>query len=485
MSAEQKRLADPAWKNWGPYLSERQWGTVREDYSADGNAWAFFPHEHARSRAYRWGEDGIAGICDEKQLLCFALGLWNGKDSILKERLFGLTGHEGNHGEDVKEHYYYLDATPTSSYLKYLYKYPQCAFPYEALVHENAAHGKKEREVELQDLGVFKEKRYFDVFVEYAKEDAETMAAKITIANRGPETSRIHLVPSLWFRNTWSWKPGSAKPRLWSSRRGALHIDDPRIPQRFFYVESAPASEAEFLFCENETNSQKLFGLPGCAHPKDAVNDYVVNGRHGAVNPEGEGTKAGIHYRFDIPAGKEVVVHFKLCVNEEKNPFSKIPELFIRRKKEADEFYAGLQKDLATDDEKLIQRQAFAGLLWGKQFYSYDVREWLHGDAGQTPPPAGRQAGRNRDWIHVHHEDIISMPDKWEYPWFAAWDLAFHTLAFALVDPAFAKEQLLLLTRERYMHPNGQLPAYEWAFGDVNPPVHAWAVWRVYQIERK
>jgi Glycosyl hydrolase family 63 C-terminal domain len=482
MMDEERRLDEPAaagWKQWGPYLSERQWGTVREDYSPGGTAWDSFSHDASRSRAYRWGEDGLLGISDDQQILCFALALWNGADAILKERLFGLTNSEGNHGEDVKESYYYLDATPTHSYLKALYKYPQQPYPYAQLVDENRRRGKEEPEFELIDTGVFDGERYFDVFTEYAKQSPTDVLIRITIHNRGPEVAPLHLLPQLWFRNTWSWGYPGAKPTIVLDRDAAVAQSEQLGTYHLYREDDAP-----WLFTDNDTNAGRLFGLPGAGHFKDAFHEAVVNGNHDAVNAEQRGTKAAAHYRLDVPPRGHVVVRLRLSADAHPTPFTGFDTVFDRRRREADAFYDRLQNGMG-DDERLVQRQALAGMIWSKQFFYYDVPQWLNGDPGQPAPAAERKRGRNRDWAHLNNADIISMPDKWEYPWYAAWDLAFHTVSLALVDPDFAKKQLLLLTREWYMHPNGQLPAYEWAFGDVNPPVHGWATWRVFQMDRK
>jgi len=506
MSVEEQRLEDSRqrkvhWKRWGPYLSERQWGTVREDYSPGGYAWDYFPHDHARSRAYRWGEDGLGGISDRHQLICFALALWNGKDPILKERLFGLTGSEGNHGEDVKEYYYYLDSTPTHSYMKFLYKYPQSEFPYARLVEENRRRSRNEFEFELMDTGIFDGERYFDVFVEYAKASPEAILIQIKAYNRGPEAAELHLLPTLWFRNTWTWNGGAERPSLTKARLGenaavieATHI---RYGKRWLVCEGA----TELIFTENETNNKRLFGVDNrTRYVKDGINDYVVHGARDAVNPEGTGTKASALYRKQIGPGEETIIRLRLTDEEHTvvrhstpaialagvQAFGKaFDEIVAKRVAEADEFYALRIGQASNPDAAEVQRQAFAGLLWSKQFYHYDVRAWIEGDPSGPAPAAQRRRGRNQDWSHLYNEDVISMPDKWEYPWYASWDLAFHCVALALVDPDFAKEQLLLFLREWYMHPNGQLPAYEWAFGDVNPPVHAWAAWRVYKVERR
>jgi hypothetical protein len=478
---QEDRLGRQPWRKWGPYLSERQWGTVREDYGPGNTTWDYFSHDQARSRAYRWGEDGIAGISDDEQRLCLSLALWNGKDPILKERLFGLTNSEGNHGEDVKELYWYLDATPTHSYLKMLYKYPQREFPYAWLVEENRRRGKDQPEFELLNTGILDEDRYFDVFVEYAKAGPDDLLMRVTVHNRGPEVATIHLLPQLWFRNTWSWKGNVGKPRLSVASDSVIEADHPELGTYYLYSDGSP----QFLFCDNETNAQRLYGIDGAGHFKDAFHDFVVHNRSSAVNPDQVGTKSAAHYQLEIPAGGSAEIRLRLSRERLEQPLSAFKPTMERRQREADEFYAALQHDLGDADARLVQRQAFAGMIWSKQFYYYDVPEWLKGDPAQPPPPAERRHGRNRDWEHLNNADIISMPDKWEYPWYAAWDLAFHCIPLAVIDPEFAKHQLVLLTREWYMHPNGQLPAYEWAFGDVNPPVHAWATWRVFQIDRK
>ena len=491
MAKEKERLREAnqgtkPWRRWGPYLAERQWGTVREDYSANGSAWDYLPHDHARSRAYRWGEDGIAGISDDQQRLCLALALWNGRDPILKERMFGLTGNEGNHGEDVKECYYYLDSTPTYSYMKMLYKYPQAEFPYARLVDENRRRGKSDREYELLDTGVFAEDRYFDVFVEYAKAGPEDILMRITVHNRGPEEAVIHLLPQIWFRNTWAFRSSSAKPSLQAGDGTAawrlVEGDHAELGSCHLYCEGSP----ELLFCDNDTNRRRLFGVEGDpGFFKDGINDAVVGGDAKAVNPERTGTKAAAWYRAAVRPGEPLTARLRLSAATLAKPFAKFDAIFDERIGEADAFYAELQREIGTEDVRLVQREALAGLLWSKQFYYYDVEQWLDGDQGQPPPPQTRHYGRNAAWRHLNNADIISMPDTWEYPWYAAWDLAFHCLPLALVDPEFAKSQLVLLTREWYMHPSGQLPAYEWAFSDVNPPVHAWAAWRVFEMDRK
>jgi Glycosyl hydrolase family 63 C-terminal domain len=483
---ERSRERKEHWKRWGPYLSERAWGTVREDYSEYGTAWEYLPHEHARSRAYRWNEDGIAGICDRHQKICFAVALWNGKDTILKERLFGLTGNEGNHGEDVKECYYYLDNTPTHSYMKYLYKYPQAAFPYQQLVEENRKRGKGEREFELLDTGLFEDSRYFDVFVEYTKADVEDILVRITVHNRGPQEASLHVLPTVWFRNTWSWGDGGAKPCLQrcESDAAVIELSEPDYGKRWMVFEGRP----NLLFTENETNFKRLFDYDkGSPYTKDAINDLVVNGETGRVNPRQIGTKASAHYQLSLAAGGSATVKVRLT----NTPAGlgvvgpEFEEVFARRQNEAGEFYSTVIPSHLSQDAKNVMRQAFAGLLWSKQFYHYVIPEWLEGDPAQPPPPEGHKHGRNHEWNHLYNADVISMPDKWEYPWYATWDLAFHCVALALIDSEYAKEQLMLMVREWYMHPNGQLPAYEWAFDDVNPPVHAWAAWRVYKVEKK
>jgi Glycosyl hydrolase family 63 C-terminal domain len=511
---EEARSRKKHWKRWGPYLSERQWGTVREDYSPGGTAWEYFPHDHARSRAYRWGEDGIGGISDRHQLICFGLALWNGRDTILKERLFGLNGHEGNHGEDVKEYYFYLDSTPTHTYMRMLYKYPQAAYPYEQLVEENRKRGKEAPEYELVDTGVFAESRYFDVFVEYAKADVEDILIKITVVNRGPERASLQILPSAWFRNTWSWGKDLRRPmvRAATSVPGSVcaELQHWQYGKRWLLCAGKP----ELLFTENETNQQRLFGGRNRSYTKDAFHAYVTQGDRSAVNPKQMGTKMAALYPADLGRGESVTLKLRLtdmdplsAMNDSSGMVGAIGSpaheeraegvpasddfaagfdaVFVARQKEADEFYASRIPKELSDDAKLIMRQSFSGMLWCKQFYHYDVHTWLEGDPAGPPPPKERLQGRNKDWTHLYNDDVISMPDKWEYPWYAAWDLAFHCVPIALIDPDFAKEQLILLLREWYMHPNGQLPAYEWAFGDVNPPVHAWAAWRVYKIERR
>jgi hypothetical protein len=481
---EETRQKEAHWQRWGPYLSERAWGTVREDYSPHGNAWEYLSHDHARSRAYRWNEDGIAGICDRHQYVCFAVAMWNGRDPILKERLFGLTGNEGNHGEDVKECYYYLDSTPTHSYMKYLYKYAQSAFPYAQLVEENRGRDKRSTEFELMDTGVFAENRYFDVSVEYAKNAPDDILARITVTNHGPERAQLQLLPTVWFRNTWAWGDESGKRPVLHGANGTIELEHPDLGRRRLHCDGSP----ELLFTENETNLQRLFGAPNSSlYVKDGINDYVVNGAAGAVNPAHSGTKASARYMLSLAPGETQTVRLRLARPSGDGPAfgGSFDRVFADRIREADEFYATVVPADLAPDARNVMRQALAGMLWSKQFYHYVVRDWLKGDPGPPSPPAERLNGRNREWAHLYNADVISMPDKWEYPWYAAWDLAFHCVPLALVDSEFAKQQLVLMTREWYMHPNGQLPAYEWAFGDVNPPVHAWAAWRVYKIDKK
>ena len=486
-NVELGRLADDAehvaaWKRWGPYVSERQWGTVREDYSAGGNAWEAFPHDHARSRAYRWGEDGIAGFSDDRQRLCLSLGLWNGRDPILKERLFGLTNAEGNHGEDVKELYYYLDALPSHAWAAMLYKYPHAEFPYAALVEENRRRDRGAPEYELLDTGVFDQSRYFDVFVEYVQASPGDVLMRIRAINRGPELAELHLLPQACFRNRWSWKIGAGRPTMQLVAPGTVEVNDLGLGLCWLYFEP----EASALFCDNDTNVARLFGQHDAPGPfKDAFHEAIVEGRLEALAAEPTGTKFGAYRRFEVASGAQVSLTMRLSPRQLTAPLADTDALFAQRRAEADDFYHDLQADLAHDDARRIQRQAFAGMIWSKQFYRYDVRRWLEGDTGQPSPPTGRKTGRNKNWRHLNNADIISMPDKWEYPWYASWDLAFHCLPLAVLDPEFAKSQLVMLTREWYMHPSGQLPAYEWAFDDVNPPVHAWAAWRVFKIDQK
>ncbi|HEY6930659.1 MAG TPA: glucosidase [Thermoanaerobaculia bacterium] len=505
LDAESRRLEEDGkrhknWKRWGPYLAERAWGTVREDYSRDGSAWDYFPHHQAPSKTYRWNEDGIAGICDRHQFICFALSFWNGRDPILKERLFGLSGPDGNHGEDVKEQYFYLDSTPTHSYMKCLYKYPQAEFPYSHLVEESRRRGRGAPEFEILDSGVFDEDRYFDVFVEYAKASPNDIAIAIEVFNRGPEPATLHLLPTIWYRNVWSWGQGARRPRLWAAAapagRWAMAIEQDYYGKLWLHGEGSP----ELLFTENETNLQRLYGVENDSRfVKDAFHDYVIGGKKEAVNPDRRGSKAAAHYRLSLPPRGSARVRLRLtdqpladsggaagAASAAADPLgSGFEETIAARLAEADEFYRAQAPPDISDDACSVQRQAFAGLLWSKQFYYYDVARWLRGDPGQPPPPPERLEGRNHEWTHLYNSDVVSMPDKWEYPWYASWDLAFHCIPLATIDPDFAKQQLVLLLREWYMHPNGQLPAYEWAFDDVNPPVHAWAAWRVYKIEAR
>lgn len=486
MLAEKKRLIEDRdkkkrWRRWGPYMSERQWGTVREDYSRHGNAWTFVTHDASMSKAHRWGEEGIGGLCDDRQFFCFAPGFWNKKDPIIKERIFGLAANEGNHAEDCKEQYYYLDCTPTHSYMKMLYKYPQREFPYAWLVNENRQRSKLDPEFELMDTGYFDEDRYFDIFIEYAKADDNDLLIRITAINRGPEQASLNLLPQAWFRNTWAWGYDDYKPEMFLDQQGAIKIDHRELGPHYLYFDK----EASPLFCENETNTGRLYHAPGTGTFKDGIHDYLIQGHALAVNKLQKGTKVALNYDVSIPPGKSKTIQLRLTTRYEVEPFADFKSLFDLRIKEANEFYSDLQQEINDKDKCNIQRQAFAGMLWSKQFYYYDIRQWLAGDPSQPPPPPERKHGRNHEWTHLHNADIISMPDKWEYPWYAAWDLAFHTIPIAQVDPEFAKKQLLLLTKEWYMHPNGQLPAYEWSFSDVNPPVHGWATWRVYKIDQK
>jgi hypothetical protein len=488
LDAEKRRMEESRegiknWRRWGPYLSERQWGTVREDYSPGGTAWDYLTHDQARSRAYRWGEDGIAGFSDDRQLLCLSIALWNGRDPILKERLFGLTNGEGNHGEDVKELYYYLDALPSYAYARMLYKLPQAAYPYEQLVEENARRrGSSAVEFELIDTGIFDDDRYFDVEVEYSKADVDDLLMRVTIHNRGPEQASIHVLPQAWFRNIWSWSAGAEKPSFKDQRDGVVVGRHAELGESWIEFEHAD----RLLFCDNESNFARLFGGgPASGHFKDAFHEYVVRNSTEAVNAAGDGTKVAGLYLCDIPARDSTVVRVRLSANQTgPSGFDGFDDVFTRRIAEVDAFYAALQSGVVDEDMRRIQRQAFAGMLWSKQFYDFDVQRWLDGDPAQPPPPDSRRYGRNGDWRHLVAADIMSMPDKWEYPWFAAWDLAFHCVTLSLIDPDFAKQQLLLLCEVWLMHPNGELPAYEWAFGDVNPPVHAWAAMHVFENDR-
>ncbi|MGA8041433.1 MAG: glucosidase [Terracidiphilus sp.] len=483
---EQKRLNETRelgvpWKKWGPYLSERQWGTVREDYSQDGNAWDYFSHDQARSRAYRWGEDGMAGISDDNQQLCFALALWNGRDPILKERMFGLTNSEGNHGEDVKEYYFYLDSTPTHSYMKYLYKYPQSEFPYRDLIETNGRRSREELEYELLDTGVFDDNRYFDVFVEYAKADPEDMLVKITVHNRGPEAAEIHLLPTLWFRNTWSWgDSGLSRPILEPAGDRAIKASHPTLVDHVLHCDGNP----QLLFTENESNASRLWGQPNpTPHVKDAFHEYVVGGNKEAVNPDKKGTKAAAYYVLQVPGAGSQVVRLRLSAKPEAHAFAHFEQIVSARLADADEFYERITPASLSEDERRIHRQALAGMLWSKQYYYFDLDRWLVEHEAHPMTGKGHRGLRNTEWFHMLNSDVISMPDKWEYPWYAAWDLAFHTISLSLVDFDFAKDQLLLMLRNLYSHPNGQIPAYEWNFSDVNPPVHAWATLFLYNVE--
>lgn len=475
------RQSKANWKRFGPYLTERQWGTVREDYSRDSNPWNYSTHDIARSKAYRWGEEGIAGISDDEQLICFSLALWNKKDPILKERLFGLAGPEGNHAEDCKECYYYLDSTPTHSYMKMLYKYPQAEYPYQELIEENRKRGKQDPEYELIDTGVFDQGKYFDVFIEYAKASPNDILIRITVHNRAGESAALNVLPHIWFRNTWSWHRRARKPLLYLDDEYTIKANHARAGE-FYLFQSQPA---QALFCENETNVKRLYHSDGAGPFKDAINDFVVNGNKSAVNNARRGTKAALNYDLTIAPGLDATILLRLSDQHVENPFRDFESVFAQRQEEATAFYESIQQGNNSSDLRNIQRQAFAGMLWTKQFYYFDVGRWHKGDPGQPEPPRERKSGRNAEWTHLNNADIISMPDKWEYPWYAAWDLAFHTIPIARIDPDFAKRQLLLLTKEWYMHPNGQLPAYEWEFSDVNPPVHGWATWRVYKIDQK
>ena len=489
LNAEQQRLQDSKdrtadWKNWGPYLAERAWGTVREDYSANGDAWSYTSHEQARSRAYRWNEDGLGGFCNRFQNVCLAVALWNEQDVILKERLFGLTNGEGNHGEDVKEVYYYLDGVPSHAYMQMLYKYPQARFPYASLVNENERRGYGDFEYEITDAleQAFQENRYFDVYIEYAKATEDDLLCRIRIINRGPDTAPIHVLPHIWFRNTWSWGYNPQRPELSAFASNTIQMQERHLGEWYWFVDGEPNA---LLFTENDTNFQHLFGAQNATpFAKDGINDYVVAGRQDAVNPEQKGTKAAAHFIAQVEPGDTFTVRLRFRPRTSHDPFSDFDRVFDQRVQEADSFYADLQPDSLNDDERRVQRQAYAGLLWNKQFYHFSVQLWLDGDKAFPPPPAERLDERNANWRHVYCLDVLSMPDKWEYPWFAAWDLAFHMIPMAMLDLEWAKRQLILLLREWYMHPNGQLPAYEWNFGDVNPPVHAWAAWKVYTIEQ-
>jgi hypothetical protein len=486
--AEQKRLNDARdagilWKKWGPYLSERQWGTVREDYSSDENAWEYFTHDQSRSRAYKWGEDGLGGICDDKQRLCFAIALWNERDPILKERLFGLTNSEGNHGEDVKEYYFYIDSTPTHSYMKYLYKYPQREFPYSDLVETNRRRSREDFEYELLDTGVFDDDRYFDVFVEYAKEGPEDLLIRITVHNRGPEVARLRLLPTLWYRNTWSWEEDNPRPMLRQAAPGVIQATHQELGQYYLYCDGGDGGP-ELLFTENESNARRLWGQPNASrYVKDAFHAYVISRDREAVNPARVGTKAAAHYALEVPVGASKMVRLRLTGTPAGDAFSGFEAGFEKRIADADEFYNRIAPQSLNEDQRRVHRQALAGMLWGKQFYYFDLERWLTEHKRHPLLDTNGGSGRNTEWFHMLNADVISMPDKWEYPWYAAWDLAFHALPLGLVDFDFAQEQLLLMTRSLYFHPNGQMPAYEWNFSDVNPPVHAWATLYLYRRE--
>ena len=485
MSAERERLRDAdeggrPWRRWGPYLAERQWGTVREDYSADGTPWAYFPHEHARSRAYRWGEDGLLGICDDEGLLCFAPALWNGRDPILKERLFGVSGPEGNHGEDVKEEYHYLDGVPTSSYLEALYRYPLSAFPYQTLREENRRRGRDVPELELRDTGVF-EGGWFDLRVEYAKAEPEDILIRLMVVNRSPGPSTLHVLPQLWFRNTWSWDRSPERPRIALRGAGLAAADHPRLGALHLQWEGTP----EVLVCDNDTNFARLYGHPPSGAVKDAFHDAVVRGGRDGLRADGEGTKLALWQPVNLAPGGTQVIRLRLRRDPAPTPFADFDRIIAAREREAEEFWRESEAGIEVPEARRVHRQALAGLLWSRQFYHWDVPRWLAGDPGQPAPPPERRQGRNAGWEHLNNADVLLVPDKWEYPWYAAWDLAFHCVALARVDPELAKAQLILLLREWYMHPNGQLPAFEWNLGDANPPVHAWAAWRVYEIDRE
>ncbi|MEO5891837.1 MAG: glucosidase [Ferruginibacter sp.] len=479
---EQQYNNSANWLKWGPYLSERQWGTVREDYSPGGDAWNYITHDMARSKAYRWGEDGLAGFCDNRQLLCVSLALWNGQDPIIKERLFGLTNTEGNHGEDVKELYYYLDNVPSHSYNKMLYKYPQQAYPYDLLVKENKQRAKADPEFELMDTGIFEENSYFDVFTEYAKNNTEDILLRYTVHNRSGQAASLHLLPQLFFRNTWSWNEAAEHPLITYLGKNTLLLHCTELGDRYCHAEGNP----EFLFTDNETNNHRLTGKENVsAFCKDGINNFFIHQNRDALNPAQEGTKTAVWYKLDVPANASVQVRLRLADSKLKKPFEDFDQIFEARINEANEFYEKKQLTIENEDEKMVQRQAWAGLLWSKQFYNYDVNVWRNGDPGQPSPGGNHRNSRNRQWKHFVAENILSMPDKWEYPWFAAWDLAFHAIAFSPIDPDFAKGQLGILLQSNYMHPNGQLPAYEWDFGDANPPVHALAAWKIYQLDKK
>lgn len=482
MNEEEQRINNPEWRKWGPYLAERQWGTVREDYSASGDAWKYTSYEISRSKAYRWGEDGIGGICDNNQTLCFSWAFWNKKDTHIKERLFGLTNHEGNHGEDVKEYYYYLDAAPSHAYLKMLYKYPHNEFPYDILKEHNRCRTRNEPEFELTDTGIFKNNTYFDIEIEYAKMSPDDILIKATIFNRGKDTASLHVLPQLWFRNTWSWGYGKPKPEIKLDSDDSILAKHSVLGDYRLYT----YQPAQKLFCDNETNKAKLYGIHEHEHYyKDGINEYLVHANNDAVNPHNTGTRVAINHELVVDGNSKASVWLRLTNEEKEKPFSGFEKMFKKAVQQTDDFYNNIQINIKNNEEKKIQRQAFAGMIWSKQFYYYVVEKWLKGDPGHPPPPAERNSGRNKRWSHLNNRDIISMPDKWEYPWYATWDLAFHCIPFALIDPTFAKGQLKLLTNDWYMHSNGEMPAYEWDFGASNPPVHAWACWRVYEIDKR
>ena len=478
--SEKQRISDVSWKKWGPYVSNREWGLVREDYSANGDAWNYTTHDTAEAKAYRWGEEGICGICDDFQKLVFSVGFWNKKDKMVKERFFGLTNGQGNHGEDVKEYFYYLDSTPTHSYMKMLYKYPQNAFPYENLIETNAGRDKEQPEYELIDTGIFDRDEYFDIFIEYAKESQTDILVRLTVVNKSENNVPLVVLPTVWFRNTWNWGYDDYKPQLDSNDSSRIGINHKDIEIKNLYARQS----LRVLFCENETNSERIYQSPNSStYCKDGINDFIINGNSGSVNPENVGTKASFFIDENFKAKETKTFEFRMSDKALEKPFEDFEKIFSQRQKESDEFYAEIQKGIQSDDQKLVQRQAFAGMLWNKMFYHYNVEKWLKGDPGEIKPPKSREKIRNSEWKHLNNQHIISMPDKWEYPWYATWDLAFHTISFSLIDPDFAKFQLKLFLFEWYMHPNGQLPAYEWDFSDVNPPVHAWAVFRVFKID--
>lgn len=478
--SEKQRISDISWKKWGSYVSNREWGLVREDYSENGDAWNYTNHDMAEAKTYRWGEEGICGICDDLQKLVFSVGFWNKKDRMVKERFFGLTNGQGNHGEDVKEYFYYLDSTPTHSYMKMLYKYPQNAFPYEDLIKTNATRGKNETEYELIDTGIFDHNEYFDIFIEYAKASQNDILVRLTIINKSEKEVPLVILPTVWFRNTWNWGYDDYKPQLSAEDADHIKVNHQDIEIKNIYAKQS----LKTLFCNNETNNERLYRSSNeSKYCKDGINNFVMTGNSQSVNPQNTGTKASFLIDEDFQPGESKTFEFRLSDRDLREPFKDFDTLFEQRQKEADEFYADIQKEIPSEDEKLVQRQAFAGMLWNKMFYHYNVEKWLKGDPSEIPPPKSREKIRNYDWKHLNNEHVISMPDKWEYPWYATWDLAFHTISFSLIDPDFAKHQLKLFLFEWYMHPNGQLPAYEWNLSDVNPPVHAWAVFRVFKID--